>query len=92
MALHMLCDAHTHAHPHPHPHMHTHAPPPHTQYGFITYPGEGRLSESVFFHMNSLIGGCDFSELRAGDEVEFLLTFSQKAQKNSAIHVKKLTM
>ena len=98
---HMHTHTHTHIHPHTHTHTHTHTytyththtthpTHIHTQYGFITYPGEGRLSESVFFHMNSLIGGCDFSELRAGDEVEFLLTFSQKARKNSAIHVKKL--
>ena len=40
--------------------------------------------------MNSLAGSSEFSDLKAGDEVEFLLTFSQKAQKNSAIHVKKL--
>ena len=66
---------------------HTHT---HTQYGFIAYQGEGWRSESVFFHMNSLVNGCDISDLKAGDEVEFLLTFSQKAQKNSAIHVKKL--
>lgn len=60
------------------------------QYGFITYTSEGR-SENVFFHMNSLAGSSEFSDLKAGDEVEFLLTFSQKAQKNSAIHVKKLS-
>ena len=61
----------------------------HSQYGFIAYQNEGGPA-SVFFHMNSLAGGCDPSELRPGDEVEFLVTLSQKTQKNSAIHVKKL--
>ena len=37
--------------------------------------------------MNSLAGSSEFSDLKAGDEVEFQLTFSQKAQKNSAIHI-----
>ena len=59
------------------------------QYGFIGYQGEGGPG-SVFFHMNSLTGGCDPGELRPGDEVEFLITTSQKTQKTSAIHVKKL--
>ena len=40
--------------------------------------------------MNSVANGCDFSDLHPGDEVEFLITFSQKAQKNSASYVKKL--
>lgn len=60
------------------------------QYGFIAYQNEGGPG-SVFFHMNSLTEGCDPSELRPGDEVEFLITLNQKTQKNSAIHVKKLS-
>ena len=62
------------------------------QYGFILYQDQGSDGgeESIFFHMNSLTGGSDFSDLRPGDEVEFLITFSQRTNKNSAIHVKKL--
>ena len=41
--------------------------------------------------MNSLANGCNIADLNPGDEVEFLITFSQKAQKNSANYVKKLT-
>ena len=59
------------------------------QYGFIGYQTEGGPL-SVFFHMNSLTGGCDPSDLRPGDEVEFLISANQKTQKTSAIHVKKL--
>ncbi len=62
----------------------------HTQFGFISFPGEGWKQESVFFHMNSLMSGCEFSDLRTGDEVEFMLTFNQKTQKRSAIHVRRL--
>lgn len=40
--------------------------------------------------MNSLAGSCEFSDLRPGDEVEFLMTYSQRTHKHSAIHVKKL--
>ena len=40
--------------------------------------------------MNSLMGGCDPSDLRPGDEVEFLISVSHKTQKTSATHVKKL--
>ena len=47
-------------------------------------------AENVFFHMNSLADGCSFSDLKPGDEVEFLTTFSQKTQRISAAHVKKL--
>ena len=46
--------------------------------------------ESVFFHMNSLASGCEFSDLHSGDEVEFLLVSNSRGRKNSAIHVKKL--
>ena len=59
------------------------------QYGFISYHNEGGPG-SVFFHMNSLTGGCDPGDLRPGDEVEFLISVSHKTQKTSAIHVKKL--
>jgi cold shock CspA family protein len=60
------------------------------QYGFISYQNEGGPG-SVFFHMNSLTGGCDPGDLRPGDEVEFLISVSHKTQKTSAIHVKKLS-
>lgn len=60
------------------------------QYGFIGYQNEGGPG-SVFFHINSLTGGCDPSDLRPGDEVEFLISVSHKTQKTSAIHVKKLS-
>ena len=46
--------------------------------------------ESVFFHMNSLASGFEFSDLHLGDEVEFLVVVKQKTKKCSAIHVKKL--
>jgi cold shock CspA family protein len=39
--------------------------------------------------MKSLASGVEFSDLHSGDEVEFLLV-TNKAKKNSAIHVKKL--
>lgn len=66
-----------------------------TQYGFILYQDQSQRSngggeESIFFHMNSLAGSCEFSDLRPGDEVEFLMTYSQRTHKHSAIHVKKL--
>lgn len=66
-----------------------------TQYGFILYQEQNQRSngggeESVFFHMNSLTGSCEFSDLRPGDEVEFLMTYNQRTHKHSAIHVKKL--
>ena len=74
---------------------HSFPPPPltllPTQYGFIAYQGEDQSSENIFFHMNSLANGCNIADLNPGDEVEFLITFSQKAQKNSANYVKKLT-
>ncbi len=38
-----------------------------------------------------LLVGADFEELKDGDDVEFLTVFSQKAQKDSAIYVRKLT-
>ena len=65
------------------------------QYGFILYQEQtqrnnGGGEESVFFHMNSLTGTSEFSDLRPGDEVEFLMTYSQRTRKHSAIHVKKL--
>ena len=67
-------------------------PPPSLQYGFLSYQAQGSGSDSVFFHMNSVVTGSDFSELEVGDEVEFLIVFSQKTKKNSAIHVKKLRL
>ena len=66
-------------------------PPSPAQYGFIAYQGEDYSNENIFFHMNSLANGCNIADLNPGDEVEFLITFSQKAQKNSANYVKKLT-
>ena len=64
------------------------------QYGFILYHDQSQRNgggeESIFFHMNSLSGSCVFSDLRPGDEVEFLMTYSQRTHKHSAIHVKKL--
>ncbi len=68
-----------------HTYIHTHA-----QFGFISFFGEGRKQDSVFFHMNSLMSGCDFSDLRSGDEVEFMLSFNQNTKKRSAIHVRRL--
>ena len=50
----------------------------------------GGGGESIFFHMNSMASGCEFSDLHSGDEVEFLLVTKTKAKKNNAIHVKKL--
>lgn len=66
------------------------------QYGFILYQEQSQRSsgggeESIFFHMNSLTGSSEFSDLRPGDEVEFLMTYSQRTHKHSAIHVKKLS-
>eukprot|EP00731_Ephydatia_muelleri_P017162 Em0010g260a len=60
------------------------------QYGFIAYTKDGQ-TENVFFHMNSLANGCAFTDLKPGDEVEFLTTFNQKTQRASAAHVKKLS-
>ena len=59
------------------------------QYGFIGCQNEGGPG-SVFFHMNSLAGDTDPSDLRPGDEVEFLISVNHKTQKTSALHVKKL--
>lgn len=61
------------------------------QFGFITYKGKETTPQSVFFHMNSLAGGCGFDELQSGDEVEFMTVYSHKAKKDSAIYVKKLS-
>ena len=63
------------------------------QYGFILYQDPNQRNsgeESIFFHMNSLTGSCEFTDLRPGDEVEFLMTYSQRTHKNSAVYVKKL--
>ena len=59
------------------------------QYGFIVYAKDGQ-TENVFFHMNSLVNGCAFTDLKPGDEVEFLTAFNQKTQRTSAAQVKKL--
>ena len=60
------------------------------QYGFIVYAKDGQ-TENVFFHMNSLVNGCAFTDLKPGDEVEFLTAFNQKTQRTSAAQVKKLS-
>jgi cold shock CspA family protein len=55
------------------------------QYGFIVYYSDGEKI-SVFFHKSNIDKGDD---LKPGDEVEFVVSFSSKSEKHQAICVKK---
>ena len=55
------------------------------QFGFLTHEVED--GKKLFFHMTEVHDGAD---LRAGDEVEFVIVQNQRNSKYSAVSLRKL--